>query len=231
MAKKDEFKGYRNKKQQVKTAGGRKMSSIKWLHRHLNDPYVGLAKAKGFRSRAAFKLKDIFEKYPDFKRAKVVIDLGCAPGGWLQVLRETCPKATVIGLDLKEVEPVEGVELIVGDFLEEEVYQELERILGDKKVDLLLSDMAANSSGDKQIDHFRNVELIEMAIEFASHHLEVGGNMVAKFLRGREEEQLRARLKQSFKAIKLFKPDTSYADSSEVFLIALGFSPSAQKPS
>lgn len=219
----NEFKGFRNKKQQVKTAVGRKMSSIKWLHRHLNDPYVGLAKAKGYRSRAAFKLKDIFVKYPDFKRAKVVVDLGCAPGGWLQVLREVCPKAMVIGLDLKEVDPVEGVELIVGDFLEDVVYQELEGILGDKKVDLLLSDMAANASGDKEIDHFRNVELIEMAIEFASHHLSVGGNLVAKFLRGREEEQLRTKLKQHFKTIKLFKPDTSYADSTEVFLVALGF--------
>src|SRR5690242_1613495 len=115
LMSKNEFKGFRNQKQQVRTAEGRKMSSIKWLHRHLNDPYVSLAKAKGFRSRAAFKLKDIFEKYSEFKRAKVVVDLGCAPGGWLQVLMEVCPKSTLIGLDLKEVEPIDGVELIVGD--------------------------------------------------------------------------------------------------------------------
>ncbi len=223
MTKHNEVKGFRNKKQQVKTAGGRKMSSVKWLHRHLNDPYVSLAKAKGYRSRAAFKLRDIFAKYSDFKNARVIIDLGCAPGGWLQVLRELCPKGIIIGLDLKEVVPVDGVNLIIGDFLEESVYKKLEAVLEGNKVDLLLSDMAANSSGNKEMDHFRNVELIDMAIDFASSNLEVGGNFVAKFLRGKEEEQLRLRLKKYFKTIKLFKPDTSYSDSSEVFLIALNF--------
>jgi 23S rRNA (uridine2552-2'-O)-methyltransferase len=217
------FKGFRNQKQQVKTADGRKISSIKWLHRHLNDPYVNLAKAKGYRSRAAFKLKDIFEKYPEFRHSKVIIDLGCAPGGWLQILKETCLKSTIIGLDLKEVEPIDDVELIVGDFLEEEVFNKLEQILHGKKVELLLSDMASNSSGDKEIDHLRNVELIEMALEFGTKHLEKNGNFVVKFLRGREEEALRSKLKQAFKSIKLFKPATSYADSSEVFLIGLGF--------
>ncbi|MCE2992226.1 MAG: RlmE family RNA methyltransferase [Candidatus Jidaibacter sp.] len=223
MTKVNRFKGFRNQKQQVKTGSGRKMSSTKWLHRHLNDPYVALAKEQGYRSRAAFKLKDIFEKYTDFKKAKVIVDLGCAPGGWLQVLKEVCSKSVIVGLDLKEVDAIEGVDLIVGDFLEEDIYKQLEQLIGDQKVELLLSDMASNASGDKEIDHFRNVELIEMALEFANNHLAIGGNFVAKFLRGKEEEQLRNKLKQSFKTLKLFKPKTSYADSSEVFLIALQF--------
>lgn len=217
-------KGFRNKKQQVKTAGGRKMSSTKWLNRNLNDPYITLAKIKGYRSRAAFKLKDIITRYPVLAKASVIVDLGCAPGGWLQVLREDYPKNTkVIGVDLKEVAPIEGVDLIVGDFLEATTTEALHNLLEGKKVNLLLSDMAANSSGNKEVDHYRNVELIEAGLEFALMHLEKGGNFVAKFLRGADENKLLINLKKSFKSVKFFKPPSSYSTSTELFIIALNF--------
>lgn len=216
------FKGFRNTKQNLKTAYGRKMSSTKWLERHLNDPYVALAKAQGYRCRAAFKLKDIFEKFPAFKTAKVIVDLGCAPGGWLQVLREMT-KATVVGVDLKEVEPIEGVVTIVGDFLEQSTNDALHDALGGKDVGLILSDMAANSTGDKERDHFLNVELIEACLAFAHLHLVEGGNFVVKLLRGREDQELFKTLRMQFKSVKQFKPKTSYADSTEVYLVALSF--------
>lgn len=215
-------KGFRNKKQKLKTGQGRKMSSTKWLERHLNDPYVAMAKSKGYRSRAAFKLHDILEKFPHFKNAKVVVDLGCAPGGWLQVLKEIT-KATVVGVDLKEVEPIADVITIAGDFLEESTNIALHEALDGKKVNLVLSDMAANACGDKERDHLMNVELIEACLAFAQLHLVEGGNFVAKFLRGREEQELLKTMRSQFESIKQFKPKTSYQDSTEVFLVAQGF--------
>ena len=217
------FKGFRNKKQQVKTAEGRKISSIKWLNRNLNDPYINLAKINGYRSRAAYKLKDIIVKYPVLKKATVIIDLGCAPGGWLQVLTQEFNQALIIGVDLKAVEYCQGTQIICGNFLEESTLACISKILNNKKVNLILSDMAANSSGNKEIDHFRNVELIEAGIEFALLHLEKEGNFIAKFLRGVEEHKLLIRLKKYFKIVKFFKPPSSYVDSTEVFIIALNF--------
>jgi 23S rRNA (uridine2552-2'-O)-methyltransferase len=221
--KKSRGSTFRNNKQRVKTAQGRKISSTQWLKRHLNDPYVQLAKAKGYRSRAAFKLQEILEKFPELKKFKTVVDLGCAPGGWLQIIKQEMPAAKLIGVDLKVVEEVEGAFLIQGDFLLPDTGELLHAALEGAKVELLLSDMAANSSGDSDVDHVRNVELIEVALEFALQHLQTGGAFVCKVLQGRQQEVLLMRIKTLFNKVKHFKPPTSYADSTEIFMVAQGF--------
>lgn len=221
MTKKTNSSGFRNTKQQVRTAEGRKMSSIKWLNRHINDPFVNMAKAQNYRSRAAFKIDEILKSFPQFKAAKVIIDLGAAPGGWLQIFSERCPKATIIGLDLKEIPSLPNVTTIVGDFLEDETLERLQNELGGELADLVVSDMAANSCGDSEIDHLRNVALIEQSLEFCENNLAKGGNFVAKFLRGRDESNLIQTLRNKFTSVKQFKPKSSYSDSSEIYLVAL----------
>ena len=211
----------RAKKVRVKTAKGRKIGSTKWLARHINDPYVQLAKERGYRSRAAFKLIEIFEKFPLNRNAKFAVDLGCAPGGWLQVLREKSQNVKIIGVDLQDVEPVEGVEIIKGDIETDETLDELISLCDGKKADLVVSDMASASSGDPETDHLRLMSLIDMALCFCETNLEIKGNFIAKYLRGREEQELLKRLRQRFETVKLFKPDSSYKDSSEIYLICL----------
>ncbi|AIF81300.1 ribosomal RNA large subunit methyltransferase J [endosymbiont of Acanthamoeba sp. UWC8] len=215
-------KSFRNTKQKLKTAKGRKIGSINWLQRHINDPYVNLCKKKGYRSRAAFKLLEIDEKFKILNNVKCIIDLGAAPGGWLQIAKEKANKAKIIGIDLKEIKPVEGVLLIEGDFLELIDNNEFQGALPDK-VDVVLSDMAANACGDRQIDHLRLVELVGFALEFAFKKLNKGGCFVAKLLKGKEEKFLLDEAKKHFQTVKYFKPDASYDDSSEVYLIALKF--------
>ncbi|ETO34572.1 23S rRNA methylase [Reticulomyxa filosa] len=207
----------------LKTARGRKISSIKWLERHLNDPFVNLAKQKGYRSRAAFKLVEINEKYNILKDAKIVIDIGAAPGGWLQVLKEKCSKnAKIIGIDLKEIDPIDGVICMVGDFTLEENTNKLQDLL-DAKADLILSDMAANACGDRQIDHLRIVGLAEIALEFTLQNLCKGGNFVAKMLKGAEEKKLLDEMRKYFSNVRYFKPKASYDESAEIYIVALGF--------
>lgn len=213
----------RAKKVRVKTAKGRKIGSTKWLSRHINDPYVQLAKEKGYRSRAAFKLIEIFEKFPLNRNAKFAVDLGCAPGGWLQVLREKSKTAKIIGVDLQDVEPIDGVSIIKGDIETNETLDELIALCDGKKADLVVSDMAAASSGDPETDHLRLMSLIDMALCFCETNLETRGNFVAKYLRGREEQILLKKLKENFESVKLFKPDASYKDSSEIYLICLNY--------
>lgn len=216
-----DIKGFRTKKERVKSAYGRRVSSTKWLDRHINDPYVQLAKAKGYRSRAAFKLLEILEKYPHLKRYETIVDLGCAPGGWLQVISTLCKSSQVIGLDLKDVDEVEGVTILQGDFLEEDTHLMLGEVLNGKKVGLIISDMAANSSGDRDLDHMRNAELVEMALEFALLQMEKGGSMICKVLRGREDNRILNMIRQHFSKVSYFKPTSSYSGSSELFLIAI----------
>ncbi len=215
-------KSFRNTKQKLKTAKGRKIGSTKWLNRHINDPYVNLSKQKGYRSRAAFKLLEVDEKYRILSNAKSIIDLGAAPGGWLQVAKEKSAIAKVIGIDLKEIDPIEGVILVQGDFLELIDNDSFQGALPDK-VDTVLSDMAPNSCGDRQIDHLRIVALVEVALEFAVKKLNKNGSFIAKLLKGKEEKIILEKAKEHFGTVKYFKPKSSYDDSSEVYMVASEF--------
>ena len=208
----------------VKTAKGRKGSSTKWLRRQLNDPFVDEARKHGYRSRAVYKLTEIDDKYHFLKPGSIIVDLGCAPGSWCQVAVErTKGKATIIGLDLQEVEPIEGVEFLVGDFMEEEILLLLEEKLEGKKVDVVMSDMAAASCGHSQTDHIRIMALCEVAADFAFDWLREGGAFVAKVLRGGTEQELLKSLRYHFTHVKHIKPKASRQDSSEIFVVATGF--------
>jgi len=224
-------RGQRELRVRVKTARGRKLSSTLWLERQLNDPYVVRAKAEGYRGRAAFKLIELDDKYHFLKPGVRVVDLGCAPGGWLQVAaarvnargeRAGQPRGRVLGFDLRAVEPVAGAEAHVLDFLAEGADAQVRDWLGGR-ADVVLSDMAAAASGHRQTDHLRIVALAEAAADFALGVLEGGGSFVAKVLAGGAEAGLQTRLKQHFKKVANVKPPASRADSSEKYVVATGF--------
>lgn len=204
----------------LKTAHKRTPSSQAWLERQLNDPYVALAAANGYRSRAAFKLTEIDDRFRLIRRGSRVVDLGCAPGGWLQVALER-GAAKVAGVDLLPVEPVAGAEIVQADFTRPGVGEAVIARLGGAP-DLVMSDMAPNTVGHKQTDHLRIVGLIEAAAEFAVEHLQPGGAFISKAFQGGETESVLARLRRSFTAVKHVKPKASRAGSSEVFLVATG---------
>ena len=215
---------YRHKSERVKTAKGRKKSSTAWINRHINDPYVVMSKKHGYRSRAAFKIKDIDDKFHIFKKCKSVVDLGAAPGGWLQVAVEKLGKdVPIIGVDLQEMEPIDGAFLIKGDFYEKEVIEKIRTALSNNKVDMIMSDMAPSSCGNKQVDHLRILSLVEEILTFIKDNLNVGGTVVAKMLRGGGDGELIAIYKKYFKKVSMFKPDSSYSDSAEMFLVAQDF--------
>lgn len=213
-------KGFRNVRQRLKNARGRKNSSQQWLRRHINDPFVQMAKKMGYRSRASFKLTEIDEKYKLIKSAKSVVDLGCAPGGWLQVVKRLSDDKDIeiTGVDLLEITPVKGVNFIKGDFTSEEVYKELESTINNKP-DLVISDMAANASGNKEVDHLKNIHLVELAIEFCVNNMVRDGAFVAKVLRGQQEEGLKKLMQKTFEKVNQFKPKASYASSTEVYYV------------
>ena len=215
----------------VKTARGRKLSSTRWLERQLNDPYVARARAEGYRGRAAFKILELDDRFHFLKPGARVVDLGCAPGGWCQVavervnaLGEKPGKAVgrVLGVDLKEVEPIAGAELHVLDFMADDADRQVKDWLGGR-ADVVMSDMAAASSGHKQTDHLRIVALCEAAAELAFDVLEPGGTFVAKVLAGGAEGGLQTLLKQRFDSVANVKPPASRSDSSEKFVVATGF--------
>lgn len=210
----------------VKTAKGRKISSTRWLERQLNDPYVKRAKAENYRSRAAYKLLELDERFGLLKGVKSVIDLGMAPGGWSQVVRRKAPHAKVVGIDLLPTDPIEGVAILQMDFMDESAPERLREALGDS-ADLVLSDMAANTVGHQQTDHLRTMALVEAGLEFAREMLRPGGAYVAKVLAGGGDNQLVAELKRSFSAVKHAKPPASRKDSSEWYVVAQGFKGSA----
>ena len=215
--------GRTDKTVKVKTAKGRKSSSTRWLQRQLNDPYVQQAKADGYRSRAAYKLIEMDDKHHFLKHGIRVVDLGAAPGSWLQVAIERCgKKGQVIGLDLQEVEPIVGVELLQGDFTEQETLEQLEAMM-QGKAQVVMSDMAAPASGHTQTDHIRIMHLCELALDFAQDWLEEGGTFLAKVLRGGAEQDLLKQMKRDFASVKHIKPQASRADSAEMYVIALGF--------
>ena len=218
--------GTRNLKQRLKTARKRTLSSQKWLERQLNDPYVARAKREGYRSRAAFKLLEIDDKYHLLKPGQRVVDLGAAPGGWSQIAAARVGslngKGRVVGIDLLEIEPMPGVEFIQLDFLDESAPQRLIDLLGGP-ADLVMSDMAANTTGHKKTDHLRIVGLAEVAIHFAREILAPGGGFVAKVFQGGTENQLLADLKRDFAVVRHVKPAASRTDSSELYVLATGF--------
>ena len=206
----------------VKTARGRTASSNRWLQRQINDPYVKQAKAEGYRSRAAYKLIELDEKFGVLKGVHRVIDLGVAPGGWSQVVRKRRPKAAVVGIDLLETEPLEGVTLLQMDFMGDEAPAALTEALGGQ-ADLVLSDMAANTVGHKQTDHLRTMGLVEAAAWFAVENLAPGGAFVAKVFAGGTDAEILALLKKHFRTVQHAKPPASRKGSSEWYVIAQGF--------
>jgi len=224
-------RGQRDLRVRVKTAKGRKLSSTLWLERQLNDPYVRRAKAEGYRGRAAYKLIEMDDRFRFLVPGARVVDLGYAPGGWCQVavarvnaLGQKSGKAVgrVLGIDLQEVDPIPGAELHQLDFLEDGADARVKEWLGGP-AEVVLSDMAAASSGHTPTDHLRIMALVEAAAEFACDVLEPGGTFVAKVLAGGAESVLVARLKQAFAKVQHVKPPASRADSSEKYLIATGF--------
>ena len=212
----------KDKVTRVKTAKKRTASSTRWLARQLNDPYVRQAKAEGYRSRAAYKLIELDEKYALLKGVTRVVDLGIAPGGWSQVVRKQAPRAAIVGIDLLEVEPIEGVTIVQMDFMDEKAPAVLEEALGGK-AELVMSDMAANTVGHKQTDHLRTMGLVEAGAWFAIDNLAPGGTYLAKVLAGGTDNELLALLKQHFRCVKHAKPPASRKDSSEWYVIAQGF--------
>ena len=207
----------------VKTSKYRDKSSNKWLARQLNDPYVAESKRLGYRSRAAFKLIQLDEKYKFLGKGKRIVDLGCAPGGWTQVaVMRNKGAGKVVGIDILETQPVEGATLIQQDFTEDEAAEKL-KILLDGEADIVMSDMAANTTGHQQTDHLRTIALVEIAYTFAKEVLAEGGIFIAKVFKGGAEAGLLADIKKNFCKVSHCKPDASRAGSPEEYLVAEGF--------
>jgi 23S rRNA (uridine2552-2'-O)-methyltransferase len=224
-------RGQRDLRVRVKTAKGRKLSSTLWLERQLNDPYVVRARKEGYRGRAAYKILELDDKYRFLVPGARVVDLGCAPGGWCQVavarvnaLGEKSGKKVgrVLGVDLQEVAPIAGAEIHLLDFLDDGADDKVKEWLGGK-ADVVMSDMAASSSGHQNTDHLRIITLCEAAAELAFDVLDEGGTFVAKVLAGGAENELQAILKKNFTKVANVKPPASRSDSSEKFVVAQGF--------
>jgi 23S rRNA (uridine2552-2'-O)-methyltransferase len=205
----------------VKTARGRTAASQRWLERQLNDPYVRRAKAEGYRSRAAYKLLELDERFGLLKGVKRVIDLGLAPGGWSQVVHRRAPGAKIVGIDLLPVDPLEGVEILQMDFMDDAAPGLLIEALGGAP-DLVLSDMAANTVGHPQTDALRTMALVEAAHAFAADVLAPGGTFVAKVFAGGADAALVAEMKRTFTSVKHAKPPASRKGSVEWFVVAQG---------
>lgn len=210
----------------VKTAKGRKLSSTLWLQRQLNDPYVAAARREGYRSRAAFKLLDLNEKFNFLKKGQTIIDLGAAPGGWSQICAEYVDSINgngkVIGIDILDMPPIPGVTFFHKDFTDDDATELLIQTAGHK-VNAVISDMAPFTIGVKSADQLRIVHLVDLAIEFAIKILKQDGIFIAKLFENGVHEHLSIILKQNFKSVKHFKPKSSRQDSSEIFVVAEGF--------
>ncbi len=224
-------RGQRDLKVKVKSARGKTVSQVKWLQRQLNDPYVRRAQLEGFRGRAAFKILELNEKFNFLIPGSKVVDLGCAPGGWSQVAvdlvnaigtKKNAKIGSVIGIDLQEMESLPGATFHQIDFMADDSDLQVKNIL-EGKANVVMSDMAASSSGHKKTDHLRIMALCEMAAYFAFDVLEQGGTFVAKVLAGGAESDLQNLLKQKFKKVHNVKPPSSRSDSSEKFVVAIGF--------
>jgi 23S rRNA (uridine2552-2'-O)-methyltransferase len=209
-------------RQRVHSARSRSAASTRWLDRQLNDPYVRRAKAEGMRSRAAYKLIELDERFSLFKGAQRIVDLGIAPGGWAQVVRRFCPRAKIVGIDLLPVEPIEDVDILQMDFMDDAAPALLAAALGGP-ADLVLSDMAANTVGHARTDHLRTMGLVEAAAAFAGDVLRPGGAFVGKVLAGGADAALVAELKRGFATVRHAKPPASRRESSEWYVVAQGF--------
>ncbi len=216
-----------------RTGKGKKLNRA-WLHDHLTDPYVKLAQKEGYRARAAYKLKEIDEALALVKPGQMVVDLGAAPGAWSQYLRRRFApqgaaagelQGTIVALDLLPMEPVEGVHFILGDFREDTVVAELERVLGSRPVDLVVSDMAPNLSGIAAADAARISHLVELAVDFALRHLRAEGALVCKTFHGSGYSQQVKLFKECFRTVKPIKPKASRDKSAETFLVGIGPKP------
>jgi 23S rRNA (uridine2552-2'-O)-methyltransferase len=218
--------GGRSLKTRVKTARKRSLSSTLWLERQLNDPYVARARLEGLRSRAAFKLMEVDDKYGLLKPGQRIVDLGAAPGGWSQVAAKRIGaadgKGRVIGIDLLNIDPIAGVDFSVMDFNAPDAPQRLQAMLGGH-ADGVISDMAANTTGHRKTDHLRIVALAELAAEFAREVLSPGGFFLSKVLQGGTESELLTSLKRDFTKVHHVKPAASRADSAELYVLATGF--------
>jgi 23S rRNA (uridine2552-2'-O)-methyltransferase len=198
-------------------------SSRRWLSEHFDDPFVKMAQQKGLRSRSAFKLIELDDKYGLIKQGMTVVDLGAAPGGWCQVVKPLVGETgRVIGLDILEMEPVHGVDFILGDFTEEEPLRALEDMLGGQKADLVLSDMAPNMSGMAAIDQSKAMYLAELALEFVKEHLKPGGDYVVKLFQGTDFDGYVKEVRSLFEKVQVKKPKASRPRSREVYLLARG---------
>jgi 23S rRNA (uridine2552-2'-O)-methyltransferase len=213
----------------VKTARGRTAQSQRWLERQLNDPYVKRAKAEGYRSRAAYKLLELDEKFGFLRGSKRVIDLGLAPGGWTQVIRKRLPQAAVVGIDLLPVDPIDGATILQMDFMDDAAPDRLIEALGGAP-DLIVSDMAANTVGHPQTDALRTMGLVETALDFAKQVLAPGGTFVAKVFAGGADSAMVADMKRAFATVKHAKPPSSRKGSVEWFVVAQGFKGRAALP-
>lgn len=208
----------------LKSKKKRSISSRKWLSRQLNDPFVEQAKKDGFRSRAAYKLQEIENKYKIFSQKNtIIVDLGAAPGGWTQTAKQLSPSSKIIALDINPFEPIDGTNQIIGDFTQEETLEKLLFLLNNQQVDIVLSDMAAPACGIPSVDHDRIMNLLELVLDFSVNHLKTDGHMIAKVLKGGTEKKLLDLLKKSFQKVSHFKPDSSRKESSEMYVIALNF--------
>lgn len=215
--------------QKVKTAKKRPIGSTRWLERQLNDPYVAQAKRDGYKSRAAYKLIEMDEKFHLLKPGMKVVDLGAAPGGWTQVAVQKT-KGAVVGIDLLEMDAIPGAELLQGDFTDDEAPEKLKALLGGK-ADAVLSDMAPNTTGVPEVDHLRIIALCEMALDFALDVLAPGGCFVCKVRQGGTESELLALMKKHFTTVRHAKPPASRKDSAEAYVVATGFKECGQASS
>lgn len=215
--------GRGEKRTRVRSAKGRGVSSTRWLARQLNDPYVREAKARGYRSRAAFKLIELDRKFRFLKKGAAVLDLGAAPGGWSQVAAErVAPGGRVVAADLLEIAPLAGVQILQGDLRQPGIVERLENLL-EGEADVVLSDMAAPTTGHRATDHLRTVALFEAALDAAERVLKPGGVFVGKVFQGGAAGDLLARIKQRFGEVKHVKPPASRAESVELYLVARDF--------
>jgi 23S rRNA (uridine2552-2'-O)-methyltransferase len=220
------FSGNRELKTRVKTARGRKPSSTRWLQRQLNDPYVALAKKEGYRSRAAYKLIEMDDRFQFLKAGKTVLDLGAAPGGWTQVaamrVKSTEAKPLVIGVDILDMPAIPAAHVIKLDFMLETAPETIRKLLPEK-IDIVLSDMAPNTTGHQATDHLRIMSLLEAAYPFACEVLKIGGVFVAKVFQGGAEKEFLTQMHKDFTTVKHVKPKASRADSAEMYVLAIGF--------
>lgn len=212
----------------VKSGQGRTVSSRRWLERQLNDPYVHAAKSKGYRSRAAFKLIELDSKFHFLKKGARVLDLGAAPGGWTQVAAQRIGETGhIVAIDILEMEPMPGVEIFHADLTDPEIPAQLKHALRGA-ADVVLSDMAASTTGHRATDHLRTIALLEAAVDLAEDVLKPGGIFIGKAFQGGATGDLLARIKKSFRDVKHVKPPASRAESVELYLIAQGFKGRAQ---